>query len=65
MSVFKRGKVWYTDFIIAGVRVCKSTGKHTKREAKQFEALERQKLLSGTKEQKVSKLSLQDAIENV
>ena len=62
MSVFKRGNIFYTDFVIDGVRVCKSTGKTTKREAKHFEAIERQKLLSGTKEQKVSKLLLSDAI---
>ena len=65
MSVFKRGNIWYTDFVINGQRVCKSTGKTTKREAKHVEALERQKLLSGTKDQKVSKLLLQDAIEQV
>lgn len=65
MSVFKRGSIFYTDFIINGVRVCKSTGKTTKREAKHVEALERQKLLSGTKEQKASKLLLSDAIELV
>ena len=65
MSVFKRGSIFYTDFVINGIRVCKSTGKTTKREAKHFEAVERQKLLSGTKEQKVSKLLLHDAIEQV
>jgi len=65
MSVFKRNKIFYTDFIINGVRVCKSTGKQTKREAKHVEALERQKLLSGTKEQKSSKITLQEAIEQV
>lgn len=65
MSVFKRGKVFYCDFIIGHVRVCKSTGKTSKREAKHVESLERQKLLSGTKEQKVSKLLLSDAIEHV
>lgn len=65
MSVFKRGKVFYTDFVIDGVRVCKSTGKQTRREAKHVEALERQKLLSGTKEQKASKVLLQDAIDEV
>ena len=65
MSVFKRGSIFYTDFVINGQRVCKSTGKTTKREAKHVEATERQKLLSGTKEQKVSKLLLSDAIELV
>lgn len=65
MSVFKRGNIFYTDFIINGQRVCKSTGKTTKREAKHVEALERQKLLSGTKEQKASKLTLMTAIDIV
>lgn len=65
MSVFKRGNIFYTDFIINGVRICKSTGKTTKREAKHIEALERQKLLSGTKEQSVSKVTLQFAIDHV
>jgi len=65
MSVFKRGKVFYTDFVINGQRVCKSTGKTSKREAKHVEAQERQKLLSGSKEQKVLKLSLSDAIDQV
>jgi integrase len=66
MSVFKRGKIFYCDFVIDGVRVCKSTGKHTKREAKQFEAVERHKLLSGdTKQQKTAKLLLKDAMEHV
>lgn len=65
MSVFKRGNIFYTDFVIDGVRVCKSTGKTTKREAKHVESLERQKLLSGTKEPKVSKVTLQEAIEEV
>ena len=65
MSVFKRGKVFYTDFVINGERICKSTGKTTKREAKHFEALERQKLLSGSKEVKAAKLTLSDAIDQV
>jgi integrase len=64
MSVFKRGRVWYTDFVVDGVRICKSTKKTTKKEAKQFEANERAKLLSGaTPQQKLAKLTLQDAIE--
>ena len=65
MSVFKRGKVFYTDFVINGVRVCKSTGKHTKREAKQVEAQERLKALSGENKKKTSKVLLQQAIEQV
>lgn len=66
MSVFKRGKIFYTDFVINGVRVCKSTGKHTKREAKQVEAAERLKVLSGeSKQQKSAKVLLLQAIEQV
>jgi len=63
MSVFKRGKVFYTDFVISGIRICKSTGKHTKREAKQVEAQERLKVLSGEQKQKSVKLLLKDAID--
>jgi integrase len=64
MSVFKKGKIFYTDFVIDGVRVCKSTRKTTKKEAKQFEASERAKLLLGaTPQQKLAKLTLLDAIE--
>lgn len=67
MSVYKRGKVFVMDFVINGIRTFKTTGKHTKREAKQVEAAERYKLLSGTttKEQKAAKILLQDAIEQV
>jgi integrase len=63
MSVFKRGRIWYTDFVVDGVRICKSTKKHTKREAKQFEAAERTKLLTEAPQHKSAKLSLQEAIE--
>jgi hypothetical protein len=40
MSVYKRGDkgVFYMNFTVNGVRVFKSTGKNTKREAKQVEA---------------------------
>lgn len=67
MSVYKRGKVFVMDFVINGQRTFKSTGKHTKREAKQVEAAERQKILSGatTKEHKASKILLKDAIDQV
>jgi hypothetical protein len=48
MSVYKRGTkgVFYMNFTVEGVRVFQTTGKYTKREAKQVEALERQKLLN-------------------
>lgn len=66
MSVYKRGKVFVMDFVVNGERIFKSTGKQTKREAKQVEAAERLKVLSGSsKEQKATKVSLQSAIEQV
>jgi integrase len=51
MSVYKRGdkNVFYMNFTINGVRVFKSTGCYTKKEAKQVEANERQKLLDDEK----------------
>jgi len=54
MSVFKRWNIFYANFVIDCQRY-KSTGKTSKREPRHVEALERQKLLSGTKEQKLSK----------
>ncbi|WP_224982698.1 tyrosine-type recombinase/integrase [Geomonas agri] len=66
MSVYKRGKVFYMDFVINGERTFKTTGRCTKKEAKQVEAKERARVLSGaTKEQKAAKVMLSDAIENV
>lgn len=63
MSVFKRGRIWYTDFVVNGVRICKSSGKTSKREAKQFEASARVKLLWEKPQQKAAKLLLSDAID--
>lgn len=70
MAVYKRGEkgVWYMNFTVNGVRVFKSTGKFTKREAKQVEALERQKLLneaSMTPQEKAAKMLLSKAVEQV
>lgn len=68
MSVYKRGDkgVFYMNFTVHGKRVFHSTGKYTKREAKQVEARERLRLLSGdTNEQKGADIKLKDAIEQV
>lgn len=70
MSVYKRGDkgVFYMSFIVNGQRVFRSTGKFTKKEAKQVEAMERQKLLDEAKltpQERAAKLTLQDAIDQV
>jgi integrase len=70
MAVYKRGKkaVFYMNFMINGIRVFKSTGKFTKREAKHVEALERQKLMnegSLSPREKAALLKLSEAIEQV
>jgi integrase len=70
MSVYKRGDkgVFYMNFTEKGVRVFKSTGKFTKREAKQVEALERQKLLNEAKmtpQEKAAEMILSKAVEKV
>lgn len=70
MSVYKRGDkaVFYMNFTVGGVRVFRSTGKFTKKEAKQVEGNERQKLLneaSITPQERAAKMTLVDAIEQV
>ena len=70
MSVYKRGDkgVFYMNITVNGVRVAKSTGKFNKREAKQVEALERQKLLDEEKltpQQKAARTLLSEAIKQV
>jgi integrase len=67
MSVYKRGDkgVFYMNFTVNGVRVFKSTGKFTKKEAKQVEALERQKMMneaSMTPQERTARMLLGDAI---
>jgi len=44
MSLYKRGKVWYMDLRIKGMRVNRSTGKKDKNEALKVEQIERIKL---------------------
>ena len=70
MAVYKRGAkgVFYMNFTINGVRVFKSTGKYTKKEAKQVEAMERQKLMEQanlTPQELSARTLLSEAIEQV
>lgn len=70
MSVYKRGDkaVFYMNFTVNGVRVFKSTQKFTKKEAKQVEANERQKMIneaSMTPQERTSRTVLSDAIDQV
>lgn len=70
MSVYKRGDkgVFYMNFTVNGVRVFKSTGKFTKKEAKHAEAMERQKMMeqaSLTPQEIAARTLLSDAIEQV
>lgn len=70
MAVYKRGKkgMFYMNFTVNGVRVFKSTGKFTKREAKQVEAMEKKKLMeegSLSPREKAARMKLSEAIEKV
>lgn len=70
MSVYKRGDkaVFYMNFTINGVRVFKSTGCYTKKEAKQVEANEKQKLIDDaaiTPQERNARMLLSDAIDIV
>jgi integrase len=70
MSVYKRGDkaVFYMNFTVNGVRIFKSTGKFTKKEAKHAEAMERQKLMeqaSLTPQELSARTLLSEAIEQV
>jgi hypothetical protein len=66
----KRGAkgVFYMNFTVNGQRVFKSTGKYIKKEARQAEANERQKMLieaSMSPHEKAAKMLLSDAVEHV
>jgi len=70
MAVYKRGAkgVFYMNFTINGVRVFKSTGKFTKKEAKHVEAMERQKVMEEVKltpQEKAARTLLSDALKQV
>lgn len=66
MSIYKRGKVFYMNIMVNGVRIAKSTGKTTKREAVQFSAMERQKALNDVKltpQERAARLPFKDAVD--
>lgn len=70
MAVYKRGDkgVFYMNFTVNGVRVFRSTGKFTKKEAKQVEALEKQKVLdeaNATPQQRASKMLLSEVVKEL
>ncbi len=69
MTVYRRGKskTFVMNFVVNGQRVCKSTGKQTRREARAVEAAERHKLLKYSKqspEEKRANTLLLDAIDH-
>jgi len=70
MAVYIRGdkKVFYMNFTVNGVRVFRSTGKFTKKEAKLVEAVEKKKLMekaSLTPQEQAASTLLSEAIKQV
>lgn len=70
MSVYKRGAkgVFYMNFTYLSERIYKSTGKYTKKEAKQVEAMERQRLIDEsniTPQQKAARVVLSDVVKEL
>ena len=70
MTVYKRGKkgMFYMDYVHKGVRVYKSTGKYTKRDAKLAEAADKQRMMNEailSPQEKGAGLLLSVAIEQV
>jgi integrase len=70
MSVYKRGAkgIFYMNFTVNGTRVFKSTCKYTKKEAKQAEANERQRMLNEEKmppQERAARTMLSEAIVQV
>ena len=68
MSVYKRGTkaVFYMNFIVAGERVTRSTGKFTKKEAKLVEAIEKKRMMvegSMSPREKAARMLLSTAIQ--
>lgn len=68
MSIHKRGKkgIYYFNFTINGKKYFRSTGSTSKREAKQVEHTERQRLMKEVKlspQEKAARTPLKDAIE--
>jgi integrase len=70
MAVYKRGAkgVFYMNFTVNGTRVFKSTGKYTKKEARQAEANEKQKIMNVvqmTPQERNGNMLLEDAAKQV
>lgn len=70
MAIYKRGEegVFFMNFTVNGVRVNKTTGKATKKEAKHGEALERQKIIDHarmTPQERNSSILLSEAVKQV
>jgi len=70
MAVYKRGKkgIFYMNFTVNGLRVFRSTGKFTKKEAKLVEAVEKKKLMEDgalSPREKRARLKLSEAISKV
>jgi len=70
MAVYKRGAkgLFYMNFTVNGVRVFRSTGKFTKKEAKLVEAVEKKKLMEGCSiipQGEESRMKLSEAIKKV
>lgn len=70
MSVYKRGDkgVFYMNFTVNGVRVFRSTGKFTKKEAKLVEAVEKKKLMDEASlppQERLSRTKISEAIDQV
>lgn len=66
MSVYKRGNVYYMDFVVEGRRVFKSTKQKTKALALKVERMERQTLEEQlTQRVLLDRIPLQEAIQDV
>ncbi len=70
MAVYKRGdkQVFYMNFTVDGVRVTRSTGKFTKKEAKLVEAVEKKRMMVDgalSPREKAARMPLSVAIEKV
>jgi len=70
MSVYKRGDkgVFYMNFTVDGVRVTRSTGKFTKKEAKLIEAVEKKRMMVDgalSPREKAARMPLSTAIQRV
>ena len=70
MAVYKRGKkgIFYMNFTVNGIRVFRSTGKFTKKDAKLVEAVEKRKLMEEgalSSREKRARMKLSEAINKV